>query len=187
MTIELVAPKAVFWESWLEARREWGGPEAHQPGAGLWAAERLGVDLDSRDGFDRWVDALNAQPGAAPSSEVVPATNWWIVRGGRYVGAIQLRHSLNDLLADLGGHVGYGIRPSERRKGIATLALRTVLAYAWGSIGLVEVLITCDETNVGSRRVIESSGGVLDSIRESDELSRGHGHVGNTLRYRVAR
>ena len=172
--------------SWLESRDEWGGPQADQPGSALGVAQRLDLDLASRDGFGQWVQELLAQPEALPGPDIVPATNWWIVRDGRYLGAIQLRHSLNEFLADLGGHIGYGIRPSERRKGIASAALREVLTYAGDPVGLSGVLITCDETNAGSRRAIEACGGLLDSVRPADQLSRNLGHSGDTLRYWAA-
>ncbi|MDI9896335.1 GNAT family N-acetyltransferase [Rhodococcus sp. IEGM 1381] len=122
---------------------------------------------------------------ATPRPDAVPVTNWWIVRDGRYLGSIQLRHRLNDFLADVGGQIGYGIRPSERRKRIATRALRQVLGFAGDRIELSSVLITCDEENVGSRKTIEACGGVLDSVRRSDEISRGVGHAGDSLRFWV--
>jgi predicted acetyltransferase len=185
VSVELVAPDETFRESWLDARREWGGPTVHQPGSALGVAEQLGLNLDVANDFQRWVRELNEQPHTAPTKSAVPATNWWIIHDTRYLGAIQLRHSLNDFLADLGGHVGYGVRPSERRKGVVSLALRQVLTYAAEEIGLNEVLITCDEMNTGSRRAIESAGGRLRSVRDADQLSRDLGHVGNTRRYWV--
>ncbi len=141
MTVDLVAPDEALWVSWLESRDEWGGgPQADQPGSALGVAQRLDLDLASRDGFGHWVQELLAQPEALPGGpDIVPATNWWIVRDGRYLGAIQLRHSLNEFLADVGGHIGYGgVRPSERRKGIASAALGgEVLTYAGDPVGSV--------------------------------------------------
>ena len=93
---------------------------------------------------------------------------------------------MNAFLADVGGHIGYGVRPSERRKGIASAALGEVLTYAGDPVGLSGVLITCDETNAGSRRAIEACGGLLDSVRPADQLSRNLGHSGDTLRYWAA-
>ncbi len=179
----LVEPTAGLHTSWLSSRDEWGGADVDQPGAGLGVARELGLDLASRSGFERWVRELLMQPVAAPTPDAIPATNWWIVRDGCYLGSIQLRHRLNDFLADVGGHIGYGIRPSERRQGIAAMALRHVLGFAGDRISLDSVLITCDEGNVGSRRTIQSCGGVLDSVRRHDERSRRAGHMGDTLRY----
>ena len=66
-------------------------------------------------------------------------------------------------LAERGGHIGYGVLPRHRRQGYATEILRQSLIIARAA-GVDRVLVTCDEDNVGSRAVIESSGGVLDSI-----------------------
>ncbi|GAA3175457.1 hypothetical protein GCM10020255_066380 [Rhodococcus baikonurensis] len=60
-----------------------------------------------------------------------------------------------------------------------------MLAYAGDPVGLSRVLITCDETNAGSRKAIEGCGGLLDSVRPADQLSRNLGHSGDTLRYWV--
>ena len=75
-----------------------------------------------------------------------------------------MRHRLTEFLRDVGGHVGYYVRPSRRRRGHATAMLRAVLPYA-ADLGLERVLVTCDDTNEGSRRVIEAAGGVLEDQR----------------------
>ncbi|OYD60748.1 GNAT family N-acetyltransferase [Rhodococcus sp. OK302] len=185
MTIELIAPNEALHQSWLDARTEWGGPHAHQPGTALGIAERLGLNLGKPEDFKQWVQELNAQPHGPQTPDTVPATNWWITHDDRYLGAIQLRHSLNDFLADLGGHIGYGIRPTERRKGVVTIALRQVLDHAATEIGLDEVLITCDDTNIGSQRTIEAAGGVLHHVRHPDKYSHDRGFEGKTLHYWV--
>jgi predicted acetyltransferase len=94
----------------------------------------------------------------------VPASSFWLVRRGDgvMVGVSNLRHGLIPALEDVGGHIGYSIRPSERCKGYGTriLALTTEKARARG---LGQVLLTCDTDNLGSARVIEKNGGVLAS------------------------
>ena len=97
----------------------------------------------------------------------VHATHWWIVEGGDYLGAIDLRHYLNDVLLDVGGHIGYSVRPSFRRRGLATWALGSVLPEA-RALGLDRVLVTCDDDNTGSARSIERNGGVLEDVRATD-------------------
>ena len=94
-----------------------------------------------------------------------------LVRGRRIVGACSLRHELTDALRDFGGHVGYGVRPSERGKGYASLMLKLVLREARRR-GIRRVLLTCDSDNAASRRVIEKAGGVLDSQSFSDRAGR---------------
>jgi len=96
----------------------------------------------------------------------VPATYWWIVEGDTYLGAIDLRHRLNDILLEAGGHIGYSIRPSARRRGLATWALGAVLPEARG-LGLKRVLLTCTHGNTASARTIEHNGGVLEDVRET--------------------
>lgn len=91
------------------------------------------------------------------------------------VGVAHLRHSLTPALAYEGGHIGYSIRPTRRRQGLATLLLQMVLGRAKG-MG-EQVLVTCDKSNVASARVIEKNGGVFDS-----EVPRKDGN-GVTRRY----
>ncbi|MDD3127304.1 MAG: GNAT family N-acetyltransferase [Candidatus Izemoplasmatales bacterium] len=81
----------------------------------------------------------------------------------RILGAIDIRFDLNEYLYNYGGNIGYGIRPSERRKGYATKMLALALDVCRQS-GLKKVLVTCDEDNIGSRRTIEKNGGVLENI-----------------------
>lgn len=85
------------------------------------------------------------------------------------VGMIQVRHEFNDHLRKYGGHVGYSVRPSERRKGYAREMLRLVLPYC-RELGLEKVLITCNVENEGSRRTILANGGVFESrVFEEEE------------------
>jgi predicted acetyltransferase len=97
----------------------------------------------------------------------------------------QLRLSMNEFLADVGGHIGHGVRRSEGRKGIASTALGEVLAYVGDPVGLSRVLVTCDERNPVSRKTIEVCGGSLDGVRPADQLSRNVGCSRDTLRYWV--
>ena len=77
------------------------------------------------------------------------------------MGMIDLRHWLNDFLAEYGGHIGYSVRPDERHKGYAKAMLRMVLKEAKAR-GLQRVLITCDDDNVASARTIEANGGTFE-------------------------
>jgi predicted acetyltransferase len=80
------------------------------------------------------------------------------------VGRISLRHALTPWLLEVGGHIGYAVRPSARGRGYATRALALMLPVA-AAHGIDPVLITCDDTNVASRKVIEANGGVLEDNR----------------------
>jgi predicted acetyltransferase len=78
---------------------------------------------------------------------------------------LALRHRLNDKLLEVAGHIGYDVRPTARRRGHATAMLREALPHA-AAIGIDQVLLTCDEDNVGSYKTIESNGGVMEDIRQ---------------------
>jgi predicted acetyltransferase len=134
------------------------------------------ADLGSPEVFSEWVERLQQQSdrSVAVGEGRVHATHWWIVDGDGYLGAIDLRHYLNAFLLDVGGHIGYSIRPSFRRRGLATWALGAVLPEA-RALGLDRVLVTCDDDNIGSARSIERNGGVLEDVRTT--------HAGIKRRY----
>lgn len=100
---------------------------------------------------------------------LVPATLYFLTDDtGRIYGAIHLRHELNDSLRMFGGHIGYGIRPAERRKGYATLQLK-LLIDEMRTMGYKEAMVTCDIENVGSAKTIEKNGGIMTSIVDTDK------------------
>ncbi|GAA4679446.1 GNAT family N-acetyltransferase [Streptomyces chumphonensis] len=118
------------------------------------------------EGFAQYVagvraEALETTP--RPPGHV-PSTTWWWVDGEVYLGRLALRHALNQRLLEWGGHIGYDVRPSARRRGHATAMLRAALPHA-AELGIDPVLITCDHDNVASRRVIERCGGVFEDRR----------------------
>lgn len=80
----------------------------------------------------------------------------------RLLGAVNIRHYLNEKLLRDGGHIGDGIRPSERRKGYATELIRLALAEC-KTLGIDRVLITCDKDNIGSAKSIRKNGGMLEN------------------------
>jgi len=102
-----------------------------------------------------------------PKPEWVEADQFMLVRDGerKILGMINFRHYLNDYLAEFAGHIGYSIRPTERRKGYAKEMLALCLEKCWG-FGLDKVLITCDTDNEASRRTILANGGVFDRLTQ---------------------
>jgi predicted acetyltransferase len=89
-------------------------------------------------------------------------TYWLVVAGGRIVGESRLRHRLTPELMHEGGHIGYLIRPTDRRRGYGSCILSLTLEKA-RERGLHRVLITCDTDNIGSGKIIRKHGGVFDS------------------------
>ncbi|MCR4325820.1 MAG: GNAT family N-acetyltransferase [Patescibacteria group bacterium] len=92
----------------------------------------------------------------------VPQTDYWLVDGSEFIGRVSIRHSLTEHLRQLGGHIGYDIRPSKRRKGYGTKILQLALPKA-RELGIERVLVTCDAGNAASQKIIEKNGGVLEN------------------------
>lgn len=91
----------------------------------------------------------------------VPSTVYFLMDNDRIVAHISIRHNIdNEFLSRYGGHIGYGVRPSERRKGYASIMLHLALIKC-KELGLKEVMISCKEDNVGSAKTIENNYGVL--------------------------
>jgi len=177
--VELRNPHLRYHRSFLAALDEFAeAGETHYGRLPSWPPEGRfpGVDF-SRDsladpaGFQLLVDFLLQQrdPFAPRPRAYVPFTELWMVEstGGEpeYVGRISLRHELNEPLLVWGGHIGYVVRPSARRRGHATAALHAILPLC-RERGIERVLVTCDVDNVPSRRVIEGAGGVYEDTRE---------------------
>jgi predicted acetyltransferase len=99
----------------------------------------------------------------------VPSTLLFGFVGPDIVGRLQIRHELNDVLYNIGGHIGYVVVPEYRRKGHATEMLRQSLLIARG-LGLAQVLLTCDDDNLASVKTIEHCGGVFENTYTSIEL-----------------
>ena len=175
--IRLQRPHVRFHRSYLEAHDEFAG--RHRDGDGEWVEAPddggyAGIawtsnELETVEGFERFVRwrLERAEPGAARPTGHVPCTYWWIeddTDPDTYLGSISLRHELTPFLLEVGGHIGYSVRPSARRRGVATEALRLALPHA-AALGIAQALVTCDVDNMGSARVIEANGGVLEDVR----------------------
>jgi predicted acetyltransferase len=156
---QLVLPTVQLHAEFLACRDDWG-PGLHEDGFGIGADD----DLDSPDGFAAWVHdrvRLTHQPGT-PCPPEQHSSARWIVEDGQVLGGIALRH----LFDDQRGHIGYGVRPSARRRGVASWALAQILDEAKGALTVDRVLIVCEADNVASARTIERNGGVLECVRD---------------------
>ena len=111
-------------------------------------------------------------PEKVPSNWV-PATQFIFIRksDNRLVGMIQVRHFFNNFLEKYAGHIGYSVRPSERRKGYSKEMLKTALSFC-REIGLDRVLISCLDGNIGSEKTIVSNGGVYESTVYEPNVDR---------------
>lgn len=128
-----------------------------------YAARLRGMD------FLDWLKNVKLMETNAPVG-FVDSSLYFLMDGDRILGAIDIRHNLNEYLKGVGGHIGYGVRPSERRKGYATLMLSLALPLA-KELGLKKMLITCNKGNVASEKTIRNNGGVLENeIEDGDEI-----------------
>ena len=117
--------------------------------------------------FDYYLEHLETKE-ALPQG-FVPDSVFFLLdeERNRLLGAVNIRHYLNEHLLKCGGHIGDGIRPSERRKGYATEMIRLALLEC-KKLGIDRVLICCNSSNIGSRKSILNNGGVLENIVMDD-------------------
>ena len=122
--------------------------------------------LNEYDDFDAWLANVRAYsaPETTPAGKV-PATQYLALDENEHlVGMVNLRHCLNDYLLEFGGHIGYSVRPADRKNGYAIQMLRLALDEA-KALGLDRVRIACDRYNIASAKTIQANGGVLDGER----------------------
>lgn len=160
--IVLRTPDIALHREWLDFMGEFAG--SHIDGASADTVV-LGT-LGDPTAYRRWVVALlDHERGENLPDGRVACTTRWIDQDGEIVGTINLRHELTDYLLQVGGHIGYAVRPTARGRGVATAALQLILAEA-RRLGVNPVLVTCEADNTASARTIERCGGVLDEVRE---------------------
>lgn len=125
--------------------------------------ENLGVSWNPQileEHFDDYLATLRDAETDPLQGDVPTSYYWLIVDGQTYAGELELRHYLNASLERFGGHIGYKIRPTMRRQGYGTLICELGILEA-RRMGITDVLITCDDDNIGSQKVIEANGGIL--------------------------
>ncbi len=159
--MELVEPSIDFKNSYIEAVKEFQA----DAGDGSVRSRRyrdLSISQLEAD-FDSYVQELNAEAQGENLSEgYVPSNTYWLVDGNEFIGSISIRHRLTEYLERFGGHIGYDVRPSKRRQGYGNKILELALPKA-RELGIERILLTCDDTNAGSRKIIENNGGVFEN------------------------
>lgn len=153
--LRLIKPTDILEKEYLDMILEW-----EQSGEELipWS-----LNLDTAN-FNLMIKNLNGYVEGInlPEGFVKFSTYWLVNENNKILGAIEIRHRLNDFLSFRGGHIGYGVRPTERMKGYADIMLSLALKDC-KNIGLSKVLITCLKDNIGSYKTIIKNGGILES------------------------
>lgn len=152
MNYELVLPDAAYEPSYRAYIEELGDEERYP----------FPLDFDHADfasmlrRLDDFAQGVNLPEGFVPSS------TFWLVHGDELVGVSNLRHVLNDRIREIGGHIGLGIRPSRRGRGLGNVLLALTIAEARRR-GIDPIHVHCHKHNVVSARMINRNGGVLES------------------------
>ena len=154
--MELLEPSLQYLESYKSALAEF----KREGISGFW---KLFGPIDDAEIYLQNIKRYQHRTGLP--HDLVPASVYWLTEGDAFIGHVSIRHELNAALEELGGHIGYAIRPSKQKQGYGSRLLELALPKA-KQLGLQIALLTCDKSNVASRKIIENSGGVLsDEIR----------------------
>lgn len=155
MSFKFIEATSVVKEEYLDYMTEW-----KRHGGRIVPASSDAKELSFGQMLQEWEDEKSDQ---MYEKGFVPATTYFLVdENHKIYGSLNLRYSLNDHLLKVGGHIGYGVRPSARQKGYASMMLKQVLPIC-REMGLDKVLITCDQDNIGSAKTIEKCGGILEN------------------------
>lgn len=151
----LVKPTVSLEKDYLDFYQEW---KASGEDMIPWVIEKDPTDFQGMVQF-----LLNNEKGNnLPEGWVRDSTYWLVNESNRILGAVNIRHALTERLLNCGGHIGYGVRPSERRKGYATKILAMSLEKT-RELGIEKVLVVCDAINTASERTILKNGGKEDA------------------------
>ncbi|MBI2639007.1 GNAT family N-acetyltransferase [Candidatus Peregrinibacteria bacterium] len=157
--VRLVLPSTKYRKSFLEAVKEFKKENN-------WYVLSVNMPIDEvAKNFLAYVRRVrNLSKGIGLVKGYVPETVYWLTDGKKFIGRASIRHRLTKHLRLIGGHIGYEVRPTERKKGYGKKILELALPKA-RKLGIKKVLVTCDETNTASRKIIEYCGGVFEDAR----------------------
>lgn len=153
----LIKPSLKYSEEILNYEKEFNNPIDGIAGSSM---------LTSFESIEDWLENLSLYETVEtlPNKNHVPGIQFILIRedDNKVLGMANLRTELNDYLLNYGGHIGYSICPSERQKGYGKIILKEILREA-KILGLDKVLVTCNETNIGSNKIILSNNGILEN------------------------
>jgi len=161
--IRLVKPTARYQKSFIAAMKEFKRKE-----------REIGIDIRKlQKNFPEFVARIrsNEKRDNLTKGQVL-SSYYWLIDKSEFIGDITIRHKLTEMLSKEGGHIDYGIKPTKRRKGYGIKILALALRKA-KTLGIKKVLITCDDNNIGSWKIIEANGGILhDKISYKGGIKR---------------
>jgi predicted acetyltransferase len=149
--MELLEPSLHYIESYKSALAEF----KREGISGFW---KFFGEVDDAETYLQNIKRYQHRAGL--QDDLVPATVYWLVEGDEFIGHVSIRHELNAALEKQGGHIGYAIRPSRQQQGYGLQLLKLALPKA-KELGIEKALLTCDKSNVASRKIIENNGGAL--------------------------
>lgn len=155
--MQLILPGADYEKSYKTYIHELGDEERYP----------FPLDFDHGDFSAMLARIDNFRHGIDLPDGFVAATTYWLIDGDEIVGVTNLRHYLNDRIRHAGGHIGLGIRPSYRGKGLGTLLMQLSVVKA-AEMGIKQIHVHCHKHNQASARMIKANGGTLDSEIEDD-------------------
>lgn len=134
-------------------------------------SEFAGISRLNELPYETWLKKISdSHLGIVDNPGYVPATTFLVMDEDKLVGFVDIRHQLNDFLINVGGHIGYMVRPLERSKGYAKALLKESLKYCKEQLQLTKVLVTCDHDNIGSKRTILANNGKYENTVQDENF-----------------
>lgn len=155
---KLIRPSIKYKKSFIEATKEPGARKLFERFRKYFQKKPFEEFVKTIKGY---AEGKNLQPG------YVPETTYWLISKGEYIGRLSIRHRLTEHLLKEGGHIGYEIRPSKRKKGYGKEILKLGLEKA-KKLGLKKVLVTCNKDNIASKKIILKNGGVFENMIKNE-------------------